>query len=75
MTLSWLLSRQKVTTAPKEKESPFNSLPVYGLAWWLAVEASEMADRLDRNYRYSLGEDIRRGVKRAVLCITLAMLC
>lgn len=34
-----------------------------------------MADRLDRNYRYSLGEDIRRGVKRAVLCITLAMLC
>lgn len=57
---------------PKEKESPFNSLPVYGLAWRLAVEATETASRLQRNYRYSLGEDIRRGVKQAVLSITLA---
>ena len=54
------------------KEAPFNSLPVYGAAWRLAVEATEMAARLERNYRYSLGEDIRLGVKRAVLCITLA---
>lgn len=54
------------------KEPPFNSLPVYGAAWRLAVEATEMAARLERNYRYSLGEDIRLGVKRAVLCITLA---
>jgi len=54
------------------KEAPFNSLPVYGAAWRLAVEATEMASRLERNYRYSLGEDIRRGVKSAVLSITLA---
>lgn len=31
-----------------------------------------MAARLERNYRYSLGEDIRRSVKNAVLLITLA---
>lgn len=31
-----------------------------------------MSSRLERNYRYSLGEDIRLGVKRAALCITLA---
>lgn len=53
-------------------EASFNSLPVYGLAYRLAVEATEMAARLERNYRYSLGEDIRVGVKKAVLSITLA---
>lgn len=31
-----------------------------------------MASRLDRNYRYSLGEDVRVGVKKAVLAITFA---
>ena len=31
-----------------------------------------MAARLDRNYRYSLGEDIRRGIKEALLRISLA---
>ena len=38
----------------------------------MAIEATEMASRLDRNYRYSLGEDIRLGVKKAVLSISLA---
>ena len=28
------------------KEAPFNSLPVYGAAWCMAVEATEMAARL-----------------------------
>lgn len=31
-----------------------------------------MASRLERNYRYSLGEDIRRGVNHALVCIMLA---
>ena len=31
-----------------------------------------MVSRLERNYRYSLGEDIRVGVKKSVLLITLA---
>lgn len=31
-----------------------------------------MAARLERNYRYSLGEDVRLGVKKAVLSISLA---
>ena len=53
-------------------DTSFDSLPVYGLAYRLAVEASEMASRLERNYRYSLGEDIRLGVKKAVLSLTLA---
>lgn len=66
----WRRSFQVV--APKEKEAPFNSLPVYGLAYRLTVEATEMASRLERNFRYSLGEDIRQGVKKALLCITLA---
>jgi len=43
--------------------APFNSLPVYGAAYRLALEATQMASRLERNYRYSLGEDIRKGVK------------
>ena len=38
----------------------------------LAVEATEMASRIERNFRYSLGEDIRKGAKSAVLSITLA---
>ena len=54
------------------KEAPFNSLPVYGLVYRLAVEVTEMAARLERNYRYSLGEDVRLGVKKSVLSITLA---
>lgn len=31
-----------------------------------------MASRLERNYRYSLGEDIRRGVNQALVRIMLA---
>jgi len=54
------------------KDAPFNSLPVYGLAYRLTLEATEMVSRLERNYRYSLGEDIRVGVKKSVLLITLA---
>ena len=54
------------------RDTSFNSLPVYGAAYRLAVEATEMTSRLGRNYRYSLGEDIRLGTKRALLSVTLA---
>ena len=54
------------------KEAPFNSLPVYGLAYRLTIEITEMTSRLERNYRYSLGEDIRLGIKKTLLSITLA---
>lgn len=65
--------RQNIQLAkPKEKLAPFNSLPVYGLTYRLVIDATEMASRLSRNYRYSIGEDIRRAVKNALLCITLA---
>lgn len=42
------------------------------MAYRLAVEATEMVSRIERNYRYSVGEDIRKGAKSAVLSITLA---
>ena len=32
----------------------------------------EMASRLGRNYRYSIGEDIRLGTKRTLLSVTIA---
>ena len=50
----------------------FSSLAVYGAAYRLAVEVTGLAARLPRDYRYSLGEDIRRGVKSALLGIGLA---
>lgn len=53
-------------------DAPFNSLPVYGGTYRLAVETTQMASRLERNYRYSLGEDVRKGAKNALLRITLA---
>lgn len=53
-------------------DAPFNSLPVYGATYRLAVETTQMASRLERNYRYSLGEDIRRGVNQALVSIMLA---
>lgn len=56
----------------RKADAPFNSLPVYGAAYRLAVEATQMASRLERNYRYSLGEDIRRGVGHTLVCIMLA---
>ena len=56
----------------RKADAPFNSLPVYGAAYRLAVEATQMASRLERNYRYSLGEDIRRGVNQALVRIMLA---
>lgn len=58
--------------ASRKGDAPSGSLPVYGAAYRLAVEATEMASRLERNYRYSLGEDVRRGVKDALLRIALA---
>ena len=61
-----------VPSVSQKNELHFNSLPVYGMAYRLAVEATEMVSRLERNYRYSLGEDIRKGAKSAVLAITLA---
>jgi len=42
------------------------------MAYRLAVELTSFAARLDRNYRYSLGEDIRRCSKEVVLCVSLA---
>ncbi len=60
------------TKVEPELMASFNSLPVYGASYRLAVEATDMAARLDRNYRYSLGEDIRVGAKKALLSITLA---
>ncbi len=57
---------------PAPFNAPFNSLPVYGFAYRLAVEVTEMSSRLERNYRYSLGEDVRHKSKEALLCITLA---
>ena len=54
------------------RDISFNSLPVYGAVYRLTVEATEMASRLGRNYRHSLGEDIRLGTKRALLSVTLA---
>ena len=56
----------------RKADAPFNSLPVYGAVYRLAVEATQMASRLERNYRYSLGEDIRKGVNHALVCIMLA---
>lgn len=67
---AWRGSFQEVPRALKE--SPFNSLPVYGEAYRLAVELTELASRLERNYRYSLGEDVRCGAKRTILSISLA---
>lgn len=61
-----------VPSVTQRKEPHFNTLPVYGMAYRLAVEATEMASRIERNYRYSLGEDIRKGAKSAVLSIILA---
>ncbi|MBQ4299654.1 MAG: four helix bundle protein [Bacteroidales bacterium] len=61
-----------VPSVSQRNEPHFNSLPVYGMSYRLAVEVTEMASRLERNYRYSLGEDIRKGAKSAVLSITLA---
>lgn len=54
------------------RDVSFNSLPVYGAVYRIAVEATEMASMLERNYRYSIGEDIRLGTKRALLSVTLA---
>ena len=56
----------------RKADAPFNSLPVYGAAYRLSVEATQMASRLERNFRYSLGEDIRRGVNHALVRIMLA---
>ena len=56
----------------RKADAPFNSLPVYGTAYRLAIEATQLASRLERNFRYSLGEDIRRGVNHALVCIMLA---
>ena len=52
--------------------APFNSLPVYGAAYRLALDATQMASRLERNYRCSLGEDIRKGVNHSLVYIMLA---
>ena len=36
----------------RKADAPFNSLPVYESAYRLAVEATQMAARPERNYRY-----------------------
>ena len=56
----------------RKGDTPFNCLPVYGAAYRLSLEATQMASRMERNYRYSLGEDIRRGVNQALVSIMLA---
>ena len=66
------LAKSLAEGVSRKADAPFNSLPVYGAAYRLAVEATRMASRLERNYRYSLGEDIRRGVGHTLVCIMLA---
>ena len=41
-----------VPSVSQRNEPHFNSLPVYGMAYRLAVEATEMVSRLERNYRF-----------------------
>ena len=75
--LSGFASWRSSFTFPEKQQpapfnAPFNSLPVYGTTYRLVVEVTEMAARIERNYRYSLGEDVRRKSKEALLCSTLA---
>lgn len=68
----WASSFSLPAKSNESAARPFDSLPVYGIAYRLAVELTAFASRLDKNYRYSLGEDIRRSSKSALLCISLA---
>ena len=46
--------------------------PVYGLAFRMTREVTEYCSRLKRNYRYSLGEDLRSSMMQATIAITFA---
>lgn len=46
--------------------------PVYGLAYRMTRELTDMCSRLKRNYRYSLGEDLRSSMMATTVAITFA---
>lgn len=46
--------------------------PVYGLAYRMTKEVTDLCSRLKRNYRYSLGEDLRQNMMKATIAITFA---
>ena len=46
--------------------------PVYGLAYKMTREVTDLCSRLKRNYRYSLGEDLRSSMMAATVAITFA---
>lgn len=46
--------------------------PVYGLAYRMTKDITAFCSRLKRNYRYSLGEDLRQHMMLATLAITFA---
>lgn len=56
----------------KPVKASYNSLPVYGEMYRFVLEMTDFASRLNRNFRYSLGEDVRKESKRALLCVILA---
>lgn len=46
--------------------------PVYGLCYRLTRDITALCSRLKRNYRYSLGEDLRQSMFGATVAITFA---
>lgn len=72
----WKASIEKSSPVKEKAETivnkPADALPVYGLAYRLLLELTVLCAGLDRRFRYSLGEDIRREAKTLLLCSDLA---
>lgn len=70
--VAWKNKQTFCISNKKTSSRGFNNLPVYGKAYRLLLDTTELCSGLDRRFRYSLGEDLRRESKRLVLCVTMA---
>ena len=68
----WKRSLEPKAAASREKPSPDRSIPVYGATYRLTVDVTQLCARLERTYRYSLGEQLRGCLMKTLLDITFA---
>lgn len=68
----WKSGLEPKAAASREKPTPDRSIPVYGATYRLTVDVTQLCARLERTYRYSLGEELRGSLMKALLDITFA---
>ncbi|MBQ9184401.1 MAG: four helix bundle protein [Bacteroidales bacterium] len=62
-----------INESGQKPERRYDYVPVFGLTYRLALEITQLCANLDKTYKYSLGEDLRKAATELVLDVSVAV--